>query len=230
MSDSGGTEHDPEKHPQPPDSTWGQGGQEQPGGYGAPGGYSESGYSGAAGYDQPGGSGQPGQPGGYGQQGSYPGQAGGYGQTAGYGQPAYGQPGGYPGQTASYPGAAGYNPQGGWQNPQQQTWQTGPGYTSTKTSGKAIAALVCSIVGVVFLPIILSIIGFVLALVGRGDIRRSEGRLGGNGMCTAAIILAVVGVIWGIILIALIVAAANSTTTYDYNYNSLHALVAPVRG
>lgn len=258
MSDSGGTENDPPEHPLPPDSTWGQGptseptepgqhpgatpgGGAEPGAEEHPGKYQPPGAPG--GYGQPGGYEPQGAPGGYGQPGGYPGQAGGYpGQTGGYpGQAgAYpGQAGGYPGQTGAYPGQAGgypgpggppgYNQPGAW-GQQQPAWQMGPGYTSTQTSGKAIAALVCAIASVFIVPIILAIVGFVLGLVGRRDINRSGGRLGGSGMCLAAIIVSVLSFIGWVIIIVAIIAAANSTTTYDYNYNSLHALVAPVLG
>jgi uncharacterized membrane protein len=106
----------------------------------------------------------------------------------------------------------------------------GPGYSSAQTSGKAIAALVCAIGSVFLIPIILAIIGFVLGLVGRRDISRSGGRLTGNGLCVAAIIISVVSFVGWVIIFVAIAVAASHTTTYDYNYNSLHALTAPLFG
>ncbi|MDQ2729685.1 MAG: DUF4190 domain-containing protein [Actinomycetota bacterium] len=108
----------------------------------------------------------------------------------------------------------------------------GAGYPSARTSGKAIAALVCSIASVFLVPIIPAIVGFILGAIGRRDIKRSGGQLGGSGMCLAAIIISVLSFIgWVSFIVVVVIAAANNgTTTYDYNYSSLGALVAPMLG
>lgn len=62
--------------------------------------------------------------------------------------------------------------------------------STAKTSGLAIAALVLGVIGG-------SLIAIVLGLVARRRIKRSEGRLTGNGLATAGIVL---GVVWLAIL------------------------------
>jgi type IV pilus assembly protein PilA len=68
------------------------------------------------------------------------------------------------------------------------------------TSGKAIASLVCGIVGFVFLG---SIAAVILGHMALAEIRKSAGRLGGAGIATAGLVLGYIG----IATIPLIVAA-----------------------
>ncbi len=216
MSDPGGTDNQPPEHPRHPDPP---GDQRPPSDYTFPG-------------QQPGG--YPGQ-----QPGVYPAQPGGAPTPSG----GYTQPGGYPppgGYTQAgtggwqAPSPGGYQPQGGYPGAggwQQPGWQMGPGYSTPQTSGKAIAALVCAIGSVIVFPIVLAIVGFILALVGRRDIDRSGGRLGGRGMCLASIIISVVSFIgWTLFIVAIVVAASNnSSNSGNYgNYNALRAVMAPL--
>jgi len=66
-----------------------------------------------------------------------------------------------------------------------------------KTSGKAIASLILSILGF-FLVAIPSIVGIVLGHIARSEIKKSNGSLKGNG-------LALAGLIMGYIMVAIIV-------------------------
>ena len=91
----------------------------------------------------------------------------GYGQAPppGYGAPAgYGQPPGWGG-----PGAAG---------------------PPSQTDGKAIAALALAISSFVIFPFIAAVIALFLAPAAKRDIAASGGRLGGDGLVTAAKIIA----------------------------------------
>ena len=66
-----------------------------------------------------------------------------------------------------------------------------------KTSGLAIASLVCGIVG----PCtggLLSIVGIILGIVGMGKIKRSGGAVGGRGLAIAGLIVSVVTLIIGL--------------------------------
>ena len=88
---------------------------------------------------------------------------------------AYGQPGGY----------ADYGP------PMQ-----------TKQSGKAIASLVCGIVGFCICGVILGPIAIFLGLQARKEIPASRGALTGDGMALAGIILGAVSlVLWLVYLV-----------------------------
>jgi hypothetical protein len=140
-----------------------------------------------------------GQSGGYGQQ-PQPGQE--------YGQPQYGQP--QPGQP-QYGQQYGPPPQGygqGYGRP-PQAWQ-GP----TQTESKAIIALVCAIASWVVLPVLPAIAALMIGKTARQEIAMSGGRLTGDGMVTAAkviawanIVLSVLGVLLFVLAFGLFAAA-----------------------
>jgi len=118
-----------------------------------------------------------------------------------YGQPPYGQPGAYDEQ--SYPA-----PQQGYGSPygfQPQTEQ------------KAIWALVAALAGYVTCPIVLHVVGWVLANQALHDIRASGGALTGEGMAQAARVLAIVGLVVfallfaGVIVLVLFAGLASVT-------------------
>jgi len=75
-------------------------------------------------------------------------------------------------------------------------------YPVVRTSGLAIAALICSIVGWVGCYLIGPIVGVVLGYQARKQIRESGGRLTGEGLATAGIILGWLGI--GLVLLAVI--------------------------
>lgn len=135
-------------------------------------------------------------------QGQFPGDQGSFGQQGGYGQqPGYGQPAGYQ--------QGGYQPGGYGQG--MQTWSGGPGYPAGKTSGLAIASLVCGIIQFVFLGILASIPAIILGHLARRQIRQTGER--GAGMAMAGLVLGYIGVALTIIVvIAVIAAAAHSNT------------------
>src|SRR4051812_45761099 len=81
------------------------------------------------------------------------------------------------------------NPQGaasgGWaQTPDGRWVQTGP-----TSSGKATAALVLGILGLVFCPLICSVLALVYGYQGRREIDASGGRLGRRGNATAGLVV-----------------------------------------
>lgn len=133
-----------------------------------------------------------------------------------------GPPGGYPPPPPgySYPGQGGYQPPGAWQNP--AAWQPPPGYgAGQRTSGLAIASLVCSLIAVPFGSFILpNVLGLVFGLVARSQIRSAGGRETGGGLATAGIIIAVVTLVgWIAFWIIFAVAVNHNSTTYGY-YNT----------
>ncbi len=76
------------------------------------------------------------------------------------------------------------------------------------TDGQAIAALVCAIASFVFVPFIPAVVAVALASSSRKRIAESGGRLTGQSLCTAALIvgwiniaLCVLGGILGLILL-----------------------------
>ncbi len=106
-----------------------------------------------------------------------------------YGAGGYGgavPPGGYP--PSGYPG--GYPP-GGY----------GYGYPAAppRTDDKAIWALVSSIAGFVLFPLVLHVVGWVLANQSLRSIRESGGTLRGEGVAKTARVLGIVGVVLSVL-------------------------------
>lgn len=84
-----------------------------------------------------------------------------------------------------------------------------------ETEPKAVWALVSAIAGFVICPVILHIVGWVLANQSLEAIRLSGGRLSGDGMAKAAKILSIVGLVLSALgllfgLSLLVVALSNS--------------------
>ncbi len=82
------------------------------------------------------------------------------------------------------------------------------GAVAPKTNGLAIASLICSCAGLLFLPVIP---GIVLGFVAHAQIKRTNGAQRGDGLAIAGI---VVGFGW-LVLLALVIAlgARNSTSS-----------------
>jgi len=132
------------------------------------------------------------------------------GPYAGYTAPG-GEPyAGYPGQSgepyAGYPGQSG-GPYAGYAGPPPGY---GPvAYAAPRTDDKAVWSLVSAIAGFILCPIVLHIVGWVLANQSLRDIRSSQGRLTGDGIASSARILSIIGlVLYGLgAIIAIVVFA-----------------------
>ena len=83
-----------------------------------------------------------------------------------------------------------------------------PAGASAPTPGKATAALVLGIVGIFICPIICSTLALVFGMQARQEIDASGGALGGRGLAQAGFILGIVGLVLGVIWIAVVVATA----------------------
>ncbi len=87
--------------------------------------------------------------------------------------------------------------------------------TSPPTSGSAIAALILTLLGLLqVLPFLGTIAGLVMGYSARNDIRNSEGRLGGEGIAQAAIILGWIGVALYIIGVCLVIMTMLGLITF----------------
>ena len=84
-----------------------------------------------------------------------------------------------------------------------------PGYAAPaagveqKTSGKAIASLVCAIVGLVFAGIILGIIAVILGIVAKREIDANP-NLKGGGLAIAGIAVGVIAFVLAIVVLVTI--------------------------
>jgi hypothetical protein len=114
----------------------------------------------------------------------------------------------------------GWEPQGWkseWQQPSAQPGQTAPGgwrqepdgrwvqVGVVQSSGKATAALVLGILGLVLCPFICSILALVFGYQGRREIDASGGHMSGRGNATAGIVLGWIGVAFCVLFILLVV-------------------------
>ena len=77
-------------------------------------------------------------------------------------------------------------------------------YRPVGNNGKAMAAMICGIVGLVVFGFILGIVAIVLGSMAKNEIRRTG--QGGSGMATAGIVLGVLDIVAGIIIFAAIVS------------------------
>ena len=126
---------------------------------------------------------------------------------------------------------------GGWQSQWQQPgWQQEPqpqagpaGWYQTPdgrwvqaapaSSGKATAALVLGILGLVFCPLICSVLALVFGYQGRNEIDASGGRVSGRSIAMAGIVLGWIGVVicalilGGILLVGLSVGGVEEGPT-----------------
>ena len=109
-------------------------------------------------------------------------------------QPPGAQPG-WQQEPQPQPGPAGWHqtPDGRWVQP------------APTSSGKATAALVLGILGLVFCPLICSVLALVFGYQGRNEIDASGGRMGGRGSATAGIVLGWIGVVICALFLLLVV-------------------------
>jgi hypothetical protein len=100
-----------------------------------------------------------------------------------------------------------------WENAYQ------PYQPQQESSGKAMAALILGICGLVVCPLVCSILAIVFAVQARAEIRASGGRLGGAQNAQVGLILGWVGValvVVGVLLVLVVVFAASSGGDYTY--------------
>jgi len=107
------------------------------------------------------------------------------------------KPGGWQQPEAAQPQQA----SGGWQQTPDGQWAQ----VAQQSSGKATAALVLGILGLVLCPFICSILALIFGYQGRREIDASGGRMSGRGNATAGIVLGWIGVAFLVLLIGLII-------------------------
>ncbi|HEV8194731.1 MAG TPA: DUF4190 domain-containing protein [Ktedonobacterales bacterium] len=117
--------------------------------------------------------------------------------------PSYPPPSSYPPPPSSYPESA---PQ---YAPPPQTYGYAAPPMAPATSGWAIASLVCAILGI-------SLLAIIFGYVGRNEIRNSGGRITGDGLALAGLIIGwieiALGVLVGVGIVLLAVIAASTST------------------
>jgi len=90
---------------------------------------------------------------------------------------------------------------------QQQQWQAAP-----TTPGSATAALILGICGIVLCPLICGPLAIVYGNKAKGEIRASNGRLGGQGLAQAGVVMGWIGVAFAVLgILFFIIAIAGSS-------------------
>jgi hypothetical protein len=131
-----------------------------------------------------------------------------YGEQPTYGQSGYGQQ--YGGQQygagQQYGGQQYGQPPAGYGTPPQQQQWSGPG-GAPKTESKAIVALVCAIASWVAFPLLPAIAALMLGSSARREIEASGGWLTGDGLVTAAKVIAWANIVLCVLAVVFIVLA-----------------------
>ena len=73
-----------------------------------------------------------------------------------------------------------------------------------QTSALAILALVAGIHGWTLLPVLVSLGGFIFGHMARGEIRRSNGQLDGDGLAVTGLVLGWINVMLAVLLVLVI--------------------------
>ena len=83
-------------------------------------------------------------------------------------------------------------------------YNSAPSYSPPPNSSMAVVSLVAGILGWTFIPLLGSIVAVITGHMAKKEIRESGGRLGGDGLATAGLILGYVSL--GIGLVGLCIA------------------------
>lgn len=103
----------------------------------------------------------------------------------------------YGGYNQSSYNQGGYNNQyqGTYQQSQQYTYnqqyQNYPSNQTSKTSGKAIASLILSLVGIIIAGLICGIVGVIMAILAFNDMSKNPA-IKGKGLATAGLVISVI--------------------------------------
>ena len=74
-----------------------------------------------------------------------------------------------------------------------------------QTSGLAVASLVSGILGWTFLPLLGSLVAILTGHLARGEIRRANGQLDGDGLAVAGLVLGWIAIGIGVLTLLLVV-------------------------
>lgn len=80
----------------------------------------------------------------------------------------------------------------------------GDASNEARTDGRAIASLVCGIVGLLFFGLILGVLAFILGRRSRRDITERPWALKGLGLATAGMVLGMLDVLFFVVFVAIV--------------------------
>jgi len=81
-----------------------------------------------------------------------------------------------------------------------------PMAVAQRSNGKAVAALVCGLGGLVVAPVILSVVAIVLGIMARKECD-ADPTLGGRGMATAGLVIGIATVVIGLLAIVVLLSS-----------------------
>jgi len=79
-----------------------------------------------------------------------------------------------------------------------------------KTSGLAVASLVCSLVGLFFIPWILSVLGIIFGGVGLAQCNNNPEMTKGKGCAIAGLVIGIIEIVWEIYALLFVASAVRS--------------------
>ncbi len=88
-----------------------------------------------------------------------------------------------------------------------------------QNNGKATAALVLGLVGLLCCGLFAGIPALILGLSAKKEIEASGGRQSGGGMATAGIVLGAIAIVWSIIY-GILIATGVLDLSYDFNFEA----------
>ena len=91
-----------------------------------------------------------------------------------------------------------------------QEWSPA-GYATPQNSGKATGSLICGILSFFVCPVVLSIVAIILGTQALTEIRQSGGRVTGEGMAQAGLILGWISIAIAIVIVVIVIAVGAST-------------------
>jgi len=77
-----------------------------------------------------------------------------------------------------------------------------------RRSGKALASVICGVLGLFLIPLVLPVAAIVLGVMARREIENGHGRVTGIGMAMAGILLGVTGVAIAAAIVALAITGS----------------------
>jgi uncharacterized protein DUF4190/zinc ribbon protein len=94
-----------------------------------------------------------------------------------------------------------------------------------KTNTNAVVSLVTGILSIVFTCFPLGIVGLACGVIGKRQIRESNGTESGNGIATAGIITSIIGILTLVLIVVLILAVTLLGTTASSKFSSVGSAI-----
>lgn len=105
-------------------------------------------------------------------------------------------------------------------------------YASAPTDGSATGALICSILSFVVCPVVLAVVGLVLASSAKKKIRASGGAIGGEGQANAATVISIINIALFVLafvgIIAVAILGSSSSSKFSVVGSDVGGFIRPL--